>query len=78
MTQFDVKITDFRYVPVKRANAVDFIGDDSLGAGLHMAIYNLGGLSLWSSSPLPGQFTVDASVIYLMVECRHKGPRGTT
>ena len=43
MTRFDVKIIDFRYVPVKRANANDFIGDDSLEAGLQMAICNLVG-----------------------------------
>ena len=41
MTRFDVKIIDFRYILVKRANAVDFIGDDSLGSGLQMAICNL-------------------------------------
>ena len=43
MTRFNVKITAFRHVPVKRANAVDFIGDDSLGVDLQMDICNLVG-----------------------------------
>lgn len=40
------RVTDEAVERVRGANAVDFLGDDSLGAGLQMAIYDLVGKAL--------------------------------
>ena len=84
------RVTDENVARVKGANAADFLGDDSLGAGLQMAIYDLVGKALgvpaWRLFNLPrvrewcpiSWWNVDMSPEDFAAEAREAVARGYT